>query len=265
MNTKLATILLLAGVVLMPACNSTLKAELAREQDQRRADQAAMDDLKRYQTEIEEQKRRLAAENQRLRDELGDRSRMAADATAERQRYLDKLNDLEKKLAGIGQEVNAGGGNDNYTTFQTPEGTVIEIKEGVLFDSGKKDIKTKGAELLQKISAEIAATPYNIRIDGHTDADPVKVHIKEYPLGNIQLSAERSLEVAGFFMKKSTTPIAETRIAVAGFGAARPKSTGVTNEAKRQNRRVDIVILNAPAGTVNLGNTNLEKPNEEKK
>lgn len=250
MNRTTLALLILAGAFFAPACAT--RAELAREQEQRKLATEALDNLKRYQTDLEEEKRRLAAENQRLRDELGDKSRLTADASAERQKYLDKLNDLEKKLAAIGQDANSAGNSGDVTVFQTPEGTVVEIKDGVLFDSGKKELKSAAAEILNKIAAEIAATSYNIRIDGHTDADPVKVHAKEFPLGNIQLSSDRALEVAGFFMKKAKTAIPENRIAVAGFGPNRPRSQGNSAESKRQNRRVDIVVLNAPAGTIQV-------------
>ncbi|MBL8994580.1 MAG: OmpA family protein, partial [Spirochaetia bacterium] len=200
---------LLGALLFAPSCATP--GELAREKEQRRAAELKLSDLSRYQTEIEEEKRRLAAENQRLRDELGDKTRFVADASAERQKYLDKLAELEKRLSTIGTDSGASAGD--VTVFQTPEGTVVEIKEGVLFDSGKKELKAKGREILEKLAAEIAATPYNIRIDGHTDSDPVKVHIKEFPLGNIELSVGRSLAVAGFFMRDSSTKIDEGRIA----------------------------------------------------
>lgn len=236
--------------MLVPSC--VTRAELDREKEQRKLNEEALTNAKSYQTDLEEDRRRLAAENQRLRDELGDKSKMAADASTERLKYLEKLADLEKRLANIGQEASSGNNSGDVTVFQTPEGTVVEIKEGVLFDSGKKEIKSKGAEILNQLATELAPTPYNIRIDGHTDSDPVKVHLKEFPLGNLQLSSERSLEVAGFFMKKAKTPLGENRIAIAGFGPNRPRSTGTSAESKRQNRRVDIVVLNAPAGAIGV-------------
>ncbi|MFN0206193.1 MAG: OmpA family protein [Planctomycetota bacterium] len=241
--------ILAAGAFLVfPACAT--RGELAKEQQSRRNAEEARDNATRYSTELQEENRRLAAEVRRLGDELADRTRSTADAAAERQKYLEKRNDLEKRLAELGNAPENASGD--VSVFYTPEGTVVEIKEGVLFDSGKKDIKDRGREILDQIAASIVSTNYNIRIDGHTDADPVKVHAKEFPNGNLQLSSERAVEVAGFFMKRSKSPIPEGRIAVAGFGPNRPKVEGRTPEIKKQNRRVDIVILDAAAGSINI-------------
>jgi chemotaxis protein MotB len=247
-------ILAAGAILLIPACAT--RGELAKEQQMRRNSEEALDNAKRYQTELQEENRMLKAEVRRLGDDLADRTRSAADASAERMKYLEKMAEMEKRLAALGQDSSNSAGD--VTVYHTPEGTVVEIKEGVLFDSGKKNIKDRGREVLGKIAAEIVATPYNIRVDGHTDSDPVKVHSKEYPNGNIQLSAERAVEVAGFLMKNEKNPIPEARIAVAGFGPNRPRSEGTNAEAKRQNRRVDIVLLNAPAGTIQLNKSAVE-------
>lgn len=236
----------LLGLLALPAC--VTKSEYRKEQEARKAAEDQRDQLRSYVTEVDEERRRLLADLDRLRLQVADQSKQTADASLERQKYLEKLNELERKLQSLG--TTGGGEEGDVTVFQTSEGTVVEIKEGVLFDSGMKDIKSKGQEILGRIAEEVAKTSYSIRVEGHTDSDPVKVHAKEYPHGNIQLSAERAVEVAAYLSGRAPHPIEESRITVAGYGPNRPRATGSTAEAKRQNRRVDIVILNAPSGTI---------------
>jgi flagellar motor protein MotB len=236
------------GMLALSAC--VTKGTYEKELQARKNAEEQRDQYRAYVTETDDERRRLLAELDRLRMQVTDTSRNAAEASLEKQKYVEKLNELETRLRNLGTNEPAVASGD-VSVFQTPEGTVVEIKEGVLFDSGKKEIKAKGKEILDKIAEEIAKTSYNVRIDGHTDADPVKVHAKEFPLGNLQLSAERAVEVAGYLAQKAKpTSIPEGRISVAGYGPNRPRTTGTSADDKRKNRRVDIVILNAPSGTI---------------
>jgi flagellar motor protein MotB len=253
--------ILTLGSAAIPAC--VTRGEFNKEQQARRAAEEQRDGLERHVTELQEERRRLAAELDRLRTQVQDQLKVASEAGLDRARYREKLDELERRLAALGEAASAEGHSGDVTVFQTAEGTVVEIKEGILFDSGKKDIKAKGKEILDRVAAEIARTEYKLRVEGHTDADPVKVHAKEYPHGNLQLSAERAVEVASYLTGGSKSAIDEGRVSVAGYGPNRPKSTDKSTEGKRQNRRVDIVILNASMGVIDAAS--VTKPAEEGK
>jgi len=78
------------------------------------------------------------------------------------------------------------------------------------------------------------------RIEGHTDGDDVD------PNGpwedNWQLSAERSRAVLRYM---SALGINENNFQIAGFAATVPVSTNETPEGRANNRRVDVIILDA--------------------
>ncbi|MDR0442591.1 MAG: flagellar motor protein MotB [Treponema sp.] len=80
---------------------------------------------------------------------------------------------------------------------------------------------------------------YKFRIEGHTDAVDVD------PNGpwedNWQLSVERSRAVLRYLIALG---LEERRFQIAGFADTMPVSTNSTEEGRRNNRRVDVIILN---------------------
>jgi len=119
---------------------------------------------------------------------------------------------------------------------------VLRFPGDVLFDSGKVDIKSRGeaalkdvAELFKKEGKELF-----LRIDGHTDTDPIKVS----PWAdNWQLSAERARNVLLFLKNEG---IDEDRMFFAGFAYTRPIADNATSAGKARNRRVEIIIVPEP-------------------
>ena len=114
----------------------------------------------------------------------------------------------------------------------------------ILFASGRADINTSGKKELDKfvsIYKEMASKlprdlPLVILIQGHTDIDPVKsTRFKS----NWDLSAARSLEVVRYMIEKGIPP---TRLGVAALSEFHPVAKGVSADAKRLNRRIEIKI-----------------------
>jgi len=169
----------------------------------------------------------LEADNKRLALEL----EMANKELAQRQGMIstlsDKLNDVFGKIA-----------DQNEGVYRTPDGA-LGFSGDVLFASGKVKITAKGKQLLQTIVGELkshAKAGNIIRIDGHTDNDPVRVVKKEYPT-NWHLSVARALAVRDF-MEAAGVP--KNRMFVAGFGEFWPRVANDTKENKGKNRRVEI-------------------------
>src|SRR5262245_41747621 len=152
--------LLLAGCV--------TKQEYNRVKGQLDNAQKTLTELTAYQGELESERRRLKDEVDRLEMLVNERNRTVAEAGADRMRYREKLEELQRRLEGLGTAVSAESGD--VTILHTSEGTVVEIKEGVLFEPGATEIKPKGREILGRLADEIAQTPFKIRVEGHTDA-----------------------------------------------------------------------------------------------
>jgi outer membrane protein OmpA-like peptidoglycan-associated protein len=58
----------------------------------------------------------------------------------------------------------------------------------------------------------------------------------------LRLSVERSLAVVDFLIKNG---LPAERVGVAGFGEYRPTTAGDGEDAKQQNRRVEILMLDS--------------------
>ena len=116
----------------------------------------------------------------------------------------------------------------------------IRLMGETAFDSGKADIKTQMVPLLLKIGSVLADGKGEVIIAGHTDNVPVYGG----PYGsNLKLSIARAATVAEFLLAKSAIPA--SRVSTMGFGKYRPIESNDTDEGRKRNRRVEI-ILRAP-------------------
>jgi chemotaxis protein MotB len=116
----------------------------------------------------------------------------------------------------------------------------IRLMGETTFDSGKADIKAQMVPLLLKIGSVLADGKGEVIIAGHTDNVPVYGG----PYGsNLKLSIARAATVAEFLLDKSAIPA--SRVSTMGFGKYRPIASNDTDEGRKRNRRVEI-ILRAP-------------------
>jgi chemotaxis protein MotB len=116
----------------------------------------------------------------------------------------------------------------------------IRLMGETTFDSGKADIKAQMEPLLLKIGNVLADGKGEVIIAGHTDNVPVYGG----PYGsNLKLSIARAATVAEFLLDKSAIPA--SRVSTMGFGKYRPIASNDTDEGRKRNRRVEI-ILRAP-------------------
>ena len=193
---------------------------------------------------MEANQAQIESENRGLRGRLAELEVTAAkhgavveEAKALREEYEKRLREMEGRLGGI-EGIGAG----DVEVVRGPEGPVVRIKDSVLFDSGSEEVKAGGATILRGIAEEIAAKPSKgIRVEGHTDNDPVTRTKDRYPLGNLQLSAARAVRVASILIREGRIPA--EKVSVAGFGEWRPIAGNTTAEGKRRNRRVEIAVL----------------------
>lgn len=127
---------------------------------------------------------------------------------------------------------------EDYVSPRLEErGVVLEIKDHILFDSGKADIKPEAAEVLKKISGILKSVPNQIIVEGHTDNVPINT--ARYP-SNWELSVDRAVRVVRYFIEKHHMP--PERFLATGYGEYHPVASNETPEGRARNRRVNIVI-----------------------
>jgi len=122
-------------------------------------------------------------------------------------------------------------------TFED-KGIIIDLNESILFASGSSEINSEAFSTLDNISSTILNKISNlIRIEGHTDSDPIRNG--KYP-SNWELSIARSVSVVKYLAGPGK--IKPERLAAVGYGESKPLYPNDTSENKKKNRRVTIVI-----------------------
>jgi chemotaxis protein MotB len=101
------------------------------------------------------------------------------------------------------------------------------------------------------IANALRVTPYDIRIEGHTDNVPI--HTDQFD-SNWELSTARATHMARIFIVgHQFTP---ARLSASGYAKYHPVTSNATEEGRAQNRRVDIIVLPRmtapPAPTVHV-------------
>ena len=128
---------------------------------------------------------------------------------------------------------------DRIEVEQNEQYITLNFKDGILFDSGKAELKTEALSALEIVANELAKYPENnVKVEGHADNMPINT--PRYP-NNWYLSAARAISVAMYFT--DTKGFSPERISAEGFGEFRPKVSNDTPENRSINRRVEIKIL----------------------
>ena len=127
-------------------------------------------------------------------------------------------------------------------------GLVISLAADAFFHSASAEINIEatrdtllrlGTYLSSNELADRNGRQFKFRIEGHTDAVPVD------PFGpwedNWQLSVERSRSILRYL---TALGLEERRFQIAGFACTMPLASNDTPEGRRNNRRVDVIIIN---------------------
>lgn len=119
-------------------------------------------------------------------------------------------------------------------------GIVIQLTDQLLFEPGSADVSSKSYNVLRKIAYILneVLPGRQVFIEGHTDNIPIRS--AKFP-SNWELSARRATNVLRILTSKFK--VKAKRLAAAGYGPNRPIADNSTVEGRKQNRRVDIVIL----------------------
>lgn len=155
----------------------------------------------------------------------------AARATAEERRNLEQaqlVSQRAQERADVLTELRAR---------QTDRGTVVTLGD-VLFDTDSATLNPGGLQQVQRLATYLNANPARtVRIEGHTDSRGSAAY-------NEVLSQRRAEAVRAALIGAGVDP---ARLTTVGMGEALPVASNDTVAGRQQNRRVEIVIENAPA------------------
>lgn len=150
---------------------------------------------------------------------------------AETQGFSRIMNEVQESLQGVG-------GKNEVQLSINERGLVISLKEAGFFPTGAAKVQTEAMPLLDRIAAAISSSANTIRIEGHTDNVPVKS--SAFP-SNWELSTARANSIVHYLIEKHGFKGA--RLSVVGYAEYRPIADNATDQGRRLNRRVDIVML----------------------
>ncbi len=161
------------------------------------------------------------------------------DAKEEHQKYEDAKDDLVKLASDFKTYFAENNLADKIEVEQNDQYITLNFNDGILFDSGRAEIREQALSVLEMVANELLKYPENdIKIEGHADNRPIST--AQYP-NNWYLSSARAISVAMYFT--DTKGFEPTRISAEGFGEFRPKVPNDTPENRSINRRVEIKIL----------------------
>ena len=129
---------------------------------------------------------------------------------------------------------------------QTSDGNIaIVLPSDISFGAGSKELTPAGKKAVEGLISELNGNfaGHSIRIEGHTDADPIKrSNFKD----NWELGSERALSVVRHL---TAGGIPGERLTAVSRADTMPVADNKSNEGKAKNRRVEVVVL-VPRGSV---------------
>jgi chemotaxis protein MotB len=127
-----------------------------------------------------------------------------------------------------------GGVSDVTRTFY---GVVITLGEDGMFLSGSDQLTPGSKDILTGLGEVLRHVPNQIRVNGHTDNSKGKGSFGT----NWELSTARATQVVKWLIGNYNMD--PSRFAAVGYGEYRPVTSNDTEEGRKKNRRVEVVIL----------------------
>ncbi len=201
---------------------------------------AAGEDKKQTDLKIEDLGQQLnvallrAAEEEKKRNELEREAREKAEAeAADLSRYRSEFFGRLSQILEGRQGVRVVGDR-----FVFSSEVLFPTGEATLSDAGREQIRNVTG-MLSQISSEIPPEiDWIIRVDGHTDSQPLSGQGRYRD--NWELSQARALAVVRYMTEDLGFPA--NRLAATGFGDTRPVAEGDSDEVRAQNRRIELKL-----------------------
>lgn len=146
--------------------------------------------------------------------------------------------DLERLHRELQQRLSNQVAQRSVSIQMGRDGLVISLREAGFFDSGSAAPRPEALGTLHEIAASLGRTPYDLRVEGHTDNVPI--HTANFD-SNWELSSARATRIARLFLNFHV--IQPDRLSAAGYAEFHPVASNATAEGRATNRRVDLVVL----------------------
>jgi chemotaxis protein MotB len=116
------------------------------------------------------------------------------------------------------------------------EGVRLRIDGALLFESGSAVLQPEALPLLDRVAQLASQSGKTVIVEGHTDSLPI--HSPVYP-SNWELAGARAGAVVRHLRSRGLPAAGLEAVA---YADSRPRATNQTEEGRRKNRRVEILL-----------------------
>jgi chemotaxis protein MotB len=129
----------------------------------------------------------------------------------------------------------------NVTRKERDREVIFSIESSILFKPGSAVLTAEAKESIARVVALIKQKYPNhyVRVEGHTDDQKIS-RSKDKWADNWDLSGGRAQVVLHYLLDRG---VAAHDLGFAGYGEQRPVTPGSAEAARKQNRRVEIVVI----------------------
>ena len=237
MLNKMLFILLSLSLLLVFSCVSKNKyVELETRSNETQAQ------LEQDKRNLQAQISKLTTENNRHLDTIeGLKTELKQEKFAVKQKERE-VSELDKTRMEIEASLKEQIAQKDIKLEEIEGKLKVTFVDKILFDSGSVMIKSKGQEVLLKLADSFRDNKdQNIAVEGHTDNVQIgSALLYRFPT-NWELSTARATAVVRFLQEKGN--IAPERLTASGFGYHRAVATNETPEGRKQNRRIEIILV----------------------
>ncbi len=153
--------------------------------------------------------------------------------------YIQDQRELKEIQERIDNFIAVNELESTFATKITDEGLLITIRDSILFDPGKADVKQDYMSIADELSKLLQLDPPRfIVVTGHTDNVPQ--NNAEFR-SNWELSVMRAVNLMKLIMD-SNPSLDPKYFSAKGYGEYNPIASNDTAEGRAQNRRVEVLI-----------------------
>ncbi len=200
--------------------------------------QVLQNDLQDRENRVKKSEVELTEKEQKLKETLAKYNEQQ-EKLLELQTALSKQKDAVSSLKEKLNQALVGFYDQGLSVNEKNGKIYVSLDEQLLFQTGSYSVDSKGQEALKSLSEVLAGNPdINVLIEGHTDDVPLtgSGQIKD----NWDLSVMRATSVAKIILiNKKINP---QRITAAGRSEYSPLVAAKTPEARKKNRRTEIIL-----------------------
>ena len=198
--------------------------------------------LEQDKSNLQAQITKLQSENNRLSDTIeGLKMELSQEKLAVQQKE-GEISQLERTRREIETSLKDQIAQKDIKLEEIEGKLKVTFVDKILFDSGSVMIKPKGQEVLLKLADSFRDNKdQNIVVEGHTDDVQIGSALLDRFPTNWELSTARATAVVRFLQEKGN--IEPERLTASGFSFYRPVATNETPEGRKENRRIEIILV----------------------